>query len=132
MMQTRTHKLATEAYRRVAERKGKRHENAYSSLAHSFPSMILQNGLAQATGFLLAKGRGEHKALLADLNAVLRAVGAVTSADGDALHRTIIGADLSETMQLTRHALDASAWIKRYSQGLLEREGGERHSAGNQ
>ena len=132
MIQTRTHKLATEAYRRVAERKGKPHENAYSSLAHSFPSMILQNGLAQATGFLLAKGKGEHKALLADLNAVLRAAESVASEDGDALHQTIIGADLSGTMLLTRHALDASAWIKRYSQGLLEREGGERRNTGDE
>ena len=132
MIQTRTHKLATEAYRRVAERKGKQHENAYSSLAHSFPSMILQNGLAQATGFLIAKGKGEHESLLADLNAVLRAAESVASEDGDALHQTIIAADLSETMQLTRHALDASAWIKRYSQGLLEREGGERRSTGDE
>ena len=132
MIKTRTNQLATEAYRRVAERSGRPNEKAYSVLAHSFPSMILQNGLAQATGFLLAKGKDEHKALLADLNAVLRAAESVTSMDGVALHQTVIDADLSATMQLTRHALDASAWIKRYSQGLLEQDGGERHSAGDE
>ena len=132
MIRTRTSQLATEAYRRVAERSGKASEKAYSSLANSFPSMILQNGLAQATGFLLAKGKGEHKALLADLNAVLRAAESVTSVDGDALHQRIINADLSETMQLTRHALDASAWIKRYSQGLLKQEDEERQGAGDE
>lgn len=132
MIKTRTHQLATEAYRRVAERSGRPNEKAYSSLAHSFPSMILQNGLAQATGFLLAKGKDEHRALLADLNAVLHAAEAVTSMDGEALHHTIIDADLAATMQLTRHALDASAWIKRYSQGLLKQEDEERQGAGDE
>ena len=124
MIKTRTQRLATEAYRCVAARKGKPHEKGYSSLAHSFPSMILQNGLAQATGFLLAKGRDEHRELLRDLNAVLRAAAATASEDGEKLHAEIIGANLSQTMQLTRQALEASAWIKRYAQGMLEGDGG--------
>ena len=126
MIRTRTQELATEAYRCVVEHKGKTHEKEYSSLAHSFPSMILQNGLAQATGFLLAKGKDEHKTLLDDLNAVLQAAKAVASTSGSELHTKIIEADLSETMQLTRHSLDASAWIKRYAQGLLKREGDDK------
>ena len=124
MIKTRSHRLATEAYRCVVGRKGEPYEKAYSSLAHSFPSMILQNGLAQATGFLLAKGRDEHRALLADLNAVLGATERTASDGGSELHREIIEASLSRTMQLTRQALEASAWIKRYAQGVLAGEDG--------
>jgi len=132
MTKTRTQELATEAYRRVVEHKGKPLEKEYSSLAHSFPSMILQNGLAQATGFLLAKGKGEHQALLNDLNAVLRAAKAVASSSGSELHTEVIKADLSETMQLTRHSLDASAWIKRYAQGMLKREDDDKQDTGGE
>ena len=132
MTKTRTQELATEAYRRVVDRKGQPLEKEYSSLAHSFPSMILQNGLAQATGFLLAKGKGEHQALLDDLNAVLRSAKAVASSSGSELHTEVIKADLSETMQLTRHSLDASAWIKRYAQGLLKREGDDKQDTGGE
>ena len=132
MTKTRTQELATEAYRRVVDHKGKSHEKEYSSLAHSFPSMILQNGLAQATGFLLAKGKGEHQALLDDLNAVLRSAKAVASSSGSELHTEVIKADLSETMQLTRHSLDASAWIKRYAQGLLKGEGDDKQDTGDE
>ena len=132
MTKTRTQELATEAYRRVVDHKGKSHEEKYSSLAHSFPSMILQNGLAQATGFLLAKGKGEHQALLDDLNAVLRSAKAVASSSGSELHTEVIKADLSQTMQLTRHSLDASAWIKRYAQGLLKREGDDKQDVGGE
>ena len=132
MIRTRTQELATEAYRRVVDRKGKPREKEYSSLAHSFPSMILQNGLAQATGFMLAKGNDEHRALLDDLNAVLQAAKAVASTSGSELHDKIIKADLSETMRLTRHSLEASAWIKRYAQGLLKREGDDKQDTGEE
>ena len=132
MTNTRTQELATEAYRRVVDRKGKPREKEYSSLAHSFPSMILQNGLAQATGFLLAKGKDEHQALLEDLNAVLRSAKAVASSSGSEFHTEVIKADLSETMQLTRHSLDASAWIKRYAQGLLKREDDHKQDTGGE
>lgn len=123
MIKTRTHRLATKAYVCVIARKGDPAEEGYSSLADSFPSMILQNGLAQATGFLLAKGKDQHEKLLEDLNAVLRAAKVTASPCGRELHDKIINANLSETMQLTRHSLEAGAWIKRYAQGLLKREG---------
>lgn len=132
MIKMRSHRLATKAYRCVARRKGEPNEEAYSRLAHSFPSMILLNGLAQATGFLLAKGKDEHNALLADLNEVLRAAKATASENGGELHREIIKANLSQTMRLTRQALEAGAWIKRYAQGLLEDEEGRSAGAGDE
>lgn len=128
MIQVRTHAVAREAYARVVARRddsGKDAPNkkAYGALAHKLPGMILMNGLAQATGFLLAKGNREHEALLGDLNAVLRAAGASDHPDGAgagaALHRQVIRSDLRQTLMLTRRTLEASGWIKRYVQGVL-------------
>ncbi len=145
-MSIRSHELARAAYRVVDARKtapvGERIERKkYGALAHKLPSLILQNGLAQATGFLMAKGKlveatpadgaatdhsedrqrrpDEHYALLDDLREVLHAVGATTAADRDALHQHIIHADMAATMRLTRHSLAACGWMKRYVQGVL-------------
>ena len=123
MIATRTHVVATAAYECVSAHKDDTRKKEYRALAHSLPGMILQNGLAQATGFLLAKGKDEHRALLDDLNDVLRLAKASGAEDGPALHRLVIDADLARTMRLTRQSLQASGWIKRYAQGLLgERE----------
>lgn len=121
MISTRTHTMAREAYQRVAKRRGKPHEKEYKSLAEALPGLILQNGLAQATGFLIAKDKHEHKAALDDLNAVLGAARVIDTADGEQLHRKVIRTDDPQLwMQLTRHSLTASGWIKRYAQGLLK------------
>ncbi len=131
MITTRTHLMAREAYRRVAARVGlpDKEKEQYRSLAQALPGMILQNGLAQATGFLIAKCQTEHKALLGDLNAVLQAADVVSAGnDVGQLHEEIIGSDDPQRwMQLTRHALEASGWIKRYAQGLLK-DRGDRHT----
>lgn len=119
MIAVRTHAVARAAYERVAARREFPEKTKYGALAHRLPGMILENGLAQATGFLLAKGKGEHRALLDDLTAVLRAAGATTAGDGQHLHESIIGADLHRTLNLTRHSLEASGWLKRYVQGVL-------------
>ena len=118
-MKVRTHKVARAAYERVAApaRKDAEYRKKYAALAHKLPGMILQNGLAQATGFLVAKAGDEHFALLDDLCFVMSQAGVV--GPNDRLHETVIGADVRQTMRLTRSALDASGWIKRYVQGVL-------------
>ena len=119
-MNIRTHGVARAAYERVAAHMADEDkEKKYGALAHKLPSMILANGLAQATGFLQAKGKAEHLALLNDLNAVLRTTETSTAADGPALHQQVIASDLSQTLILTRRSLEASGWIKRYVQGVL-------------
>lgn len=120
-MSLRAHLVATAAYRCVEARRNEPSKKRYGAIAHKLPGMILQNGLAQATGFLLAKGSSypEHLLLLDDLKDVLHAGGTLTVADCEALHREVIGADLGKTLKLTRHALEASSWIKRYVQGVL-------------
>lgn len=89
----------------------------YRTLALNFPSMILQSGLSQAVGFLLAKGKEEHTQLLTHLAELLTG-----KDDGQALHSHILQANISEYQLLTRKALDAASWLKRYTQALLEKE----------
>ncbi len=115
MIAIRTHAVAAAAYQCVSAHKDSPREREYRALAYTLPSMILQNGLAQATGFLLAKGKDEHRALLDDLNAVLRS----SAANGEQFHEMVIEADLAQTMRFTRQSLEASGWIKRYAQGVL-------------
>lgn len=118
-MNIRTHRVARAAYECVAAHREDKDRKKYGALAHKLPSMILANGLAQATGFLLAKGESEHRALLSDLNCVLRTTETSTSTDGPALHQQVIDSNLSQTLILTRRSLEASGWIKRYVQGVL-------------
>ena len=120
----RTQRMAHAAHAAVEARKSYAQTKEYGSLALSLPAMILQNGLAQATGFLLAKGAGKnesaHLALLDDLAAVLRATVGAPAKTGSELHQHIIGADLGRSMVLTREALAVSGWLKRYAQGVLK------------
>ena len=123
-MNVRTHAVARAAYECVAVRReetGRQGvDNAkYGALAHKLPGMILENGLAQATGFLVAKGNPEHRALLDDLCAVLRAAETTTTVDGPSFHREIIHGGLGRTLVLTRRSLEVAGWLKRYAQGVL-------------
>ena len=119
MTAVRTHVVAGCAYERIDARRNDSGKKKYGALAHKLPGMIIENGLAQATGFLLAKGNAEHRALLDDLNAVLREAGATTTETGPGLHQAIINSDLDRTLILTRRSLEASGWLKRYAQGVL-------------
>lgn len=115
----RSHRVARAAYARVEARKTDEQRKKYGSLVHKLPGMILQNGLAQTTGFLLAKGERHHQAVLEDFAAVLRSAGAMDSDDPRALHKRVIDANLNDTLLLTRRALEAAGWMKRYVQGVL-------------
>lgn len=126
-MQTRTQLFALTAYPRVEEQSKnqqghdvdrKKLATKYRTLALTFPNTILQSGLSQATGFLLAKGNPEHTAYLNDLAQVM----ANGLADGAGLHQRTINSEVGEYQQLTRRALEASAWLKRYTQALLKAE----------
>lgn len=119
MTTVRTHAVARRAYECVDARKNDPVKKKYGALAHKLPGMIIENGLAQATGFLLAKGEAEHRYLLDDLNAVLHAAGAINTDDGLNLHCAVIDSDLNRTLILTHRALEASGWLKRYAQGVL-------------
>ena len=95
---------------RVKEKNEKVKE--YRTLALNFPTMILQSGLAQAIGFLQAKGKEEHLLLLAHIAELL-------GENKDSLHKKILAADLSHYQLLTRQAIEAASGLKRYTQALL-------------
>ena len=124
-MKIRAHAVARAAYECIARRQESKKGGSgvdnekYGALVHKLPGMILENGLAQATGFLLAKGDDEHHALLDDLCSVLRAAETTTAGDGSRLHQEITDSDLDRTLILTRRSLDAGGWLKRYTQGVL-------------
>lgn len=122
MNPSRTHDIARAAYERVVEARSGRpgsEKRAYGALAHKLPGMILQNGLAQATGFLLAKGKTEHINLLCDLTWVLSKTGTIEEMEARELHKQIIDSELHRYIFLTRRSLEASGWLKRYVQGVL-------------
>ena len=116
-MQIRTQQYALAAYTRIQAVKNQAHVKEYGALALQFPVMVLQSGLAQASGFLLAKGKVHHLAYLNDLAEILGFGGDQKAKD---LHRRIIASDLATCQRLTRNALDAAAWLKRYAQGELK------------
>lgn len=118
-MGIRSQKMAQKAYGLVLDiknNKTKELREKYRTLALTFPTMILQSGLSQAVGFLLAKGKDEHKELLVHLATLLK------FENGQALHDKILEANLSEYQLITRKALDAASTLKRYTQALLEKE----------
>lgn len=115
-METRDQKYAKAAYPKVNAHSGTDTEKAYRTLALNFPVMILQSGLTQAVGFLLAKNKAEHQAYLRDLAEILGLTNANT------MHDTIIRSNLTDYQQHTRKALEAAAWLKRYTQALLKGE----------
>lgn len=114
-MTIRSQKYAQEAYSLVAKVQGHQLETQYRTLALNFPNMILQSGLSQAIGFLMAKGKEEHQMLLEHL-AVL-----VLNKPVKEFHQTILEVDLTHYQLLTRQTLEAASWLKRYTQALLEK-----------
>jgi CRISPR-associated protein Cmr5 len=115
-MQTRSQQYACAAFDKVDHVKGSSDEKEYGALALKFPVMVLQSGLAQASGFILAKKKERQLRYLNDLADVLG------QSDGDAFHKKVIKSSLADYQRLTRHTLDAAGWFKRYAQGHLDVE----------
>lgn len=132
MSKFRSQKMAQDAYSLVTDIKGKEVESKYRTLALTFSSMILQSGLSQATGFLLAKGKFLEKTEIERANnefcLLLNHLAELLSDDktnkmrGDDLHQLVLNASITEYQLLTRKALDASTCLKRYTEALLESE----------
>lgn len=121
-MKPRSQIIATAAFEQINARRSAEDNKKYATLVHKLPTMILQNGLAQTTGFLLAKDEAHHQALLNDLTAVFKQVDTTLEniTDGEALHKVIIELDLYQIMCMTREALEIAGWLRRYVQGVLK------------
>jgi CRISPR-associated protein Cmr5 len=124
---TRSQRYAGEALARInAIKNNENLRDEYKSRADSFSVMVMQSGLAQGLGFLLAKsgnspdnGYGRY---LQDLAAVLKAGGATTANSGEQLQQNAIAANLADYRLLTRETLAAAGWLKRFGQAYIKKE----------
>ena len=115
MQHIRSQKYAQRAFGLIQKVKDDNKQvKEYRTLVLNFPTMILQSGLAQAIGFLRAKGKEEHLLLLAHIAELL-------GENKDSLHKKILEADLSHYQLLSRQALEAASSLKRYTQALLSK-----------
>jgi CRISPR-associated protein Cmr5 len=122
--QTRSQKLAQEAYARVAGH-GKQ-DGEYVSFAKKFPALVHTCGLAQAVAFAEAKGAskdGQEKKpemkYLEDLAAVLKAGGNNAIDSAKKLAETTRSEPLGGYLRLSRDAIQAASWLKRYVEAAI-------------
>jgi CRISPR-associated protein Cmr5 len=125
--QTRSQGLAQTAYLQIAKHiekqtgdGQKKPAKEFISTVKKFPALIHTCGLAQAVAFAMAKKDQEYVGYLA---AVLHASGhpEVTSAKKlDDCART---SDLNGYLRLSRDAIAAASWLKRYVEAAAGEEG---------
>lgn len=118
-MRARSQEYAELIHGLVAQIKSdeRKDQKRYGALCHRFPLMVRENGLAAALGFLAAKDGGKNGPegkLLAHYAQTLN------SGDGEALQAHCVGAGLDEYRRLTRAALQAAEWFKRYAEAVLK------------
>jgi CRISPR type III-B/RAMP module-associated protein Cmr5 len=127
MMHTRSQLYAAEALARIDAIKGNATlRDEYKSRADSFSVMVMQAGLAQGLGFLLAKSKTQtdngYGRYLQDLAAVLKAGKATPANTGEQLQQSAITATLADYRLLTRETLAAAGWLKRFAQAYIKKE----------
>jgi CRISPR-associated protein Cmr5 len=115
-MRTNSQQQAEAIYDLIIAIKGCENQKRYGALCHRFPLIIRENGLAAAFGFLAAKGKPDspENLLLAHYATVMG------SGSVDTLRQSSISADLSEYRRMTRTALQAAEWFKRYAEAILK------------
>lgn len=117
---TRSQKMAQEAFACVQNRGAVTEE--YRSFAREFPTLVHQCGLAQAVAFVRAKApkSDAHRDYGDDLAAVLKKAGHDDTTTAEALATRSREPGVSGYIRLSRDALDAAVWIKRYVEALFE------------
>jgi len=118
-LQTRSQRMAQAAFDRVDARKRQGSFRDYVIFARRFPALLHSCGLAQAVAFARAK---EQNAYLSDLVGVLRVAGHGEIGSGEQLDKRARDAAVGEYFRLTRDALRAAEWLKRYAEALSEEE----------
>jgi len=121
---TRSQKLAQSAYLQIANHLTKVENNGLSkpekefvSTVKKFPALIHTCGLAQAVAFGLAKKNSEYIGYLAN---VLQAVGHSEITCAETLDEQVRKTPLSKYLRLSRDAIDAASWLKRYTEAAGE------------
>lgn len=116
-VRTRSQSMAQEAYSRIADRNSGKPTKEYTTFAKKFPALIHTCGLAQAVAFALAKKEIDY---IGDLSAVLNASGQDDINDPSSLDNKSRTAELSSYLRLSRDALNAAGWLKRYAEAAGE------------
>jgi CRISPR-associated protein Cmr5 len=118
---TRGQKFAQEAYRLVAN---KPIDDSYKTFSKKFPALIHTCGLAQAVSFASAKS--EYRNYLNDLALVLAKADYPFPSRSElenAARTNPVGAYL----RLSRDAIEAASWLKRYVEAVKPDGAGEDH-----
>src|SRR2546421_8155987 len=118
---TTSQKMAQKAFDRVQERKksAEKYRKEYRSFAREFPTLVHQCGLAQAVVFAQAK-KDHQLDYVNDLAEVLKAAGHADVASAQALAGRTRSLPVAAYVRLSRDALDAAVWLKRYVEALFE------------
>jgi CRISPR-associated protein Cmr5 len=122
VLHTRSQILAQAAYARIVihTKDGqKKPDPEYVSFAKKFPALVHTCGLAQAVAFALAKKQTDY---VEDLAAVLNASGHREAGSAGALQKQTRDQSLSGYLRLSRDAINAAAWLKRYVEAAGEGE----------
>lgn len=125
-MQTRDQKYGAAIYKQINENvAGTRddYKNSYGSMAHKLPVLIRLAGLAQALGFVEARGKEAHKDLLDHLAVIVLSNDAAKGSELS--QQTRETKQLSEYMRLTHEVMAALAWYKRFAQSVLDVDASE-------
>lgn len=121
---TRSQNLAQKAYTCVEKRKNGKTFSDYVVFAKKFPALIHTCGLAQAAAFAEAKRKkdqltgGVECEYLGDLASVLNAGGHGNVADANSLTESTRKESVTTYLRLSRDAIDAAVWLKRYAEAL--------------
>ncbi len=115
---TKEQSMAQKAFLRVSERQSESDFNDYKSFALTFPSLIHSCGLVQAVSFACSKKKNKY---VEDLQAVFNEIDNA----GDLATRSR-EAMVMEYMRISRHALSAASWIKRYCQAAPDKKEDEK------
>ncbi|WP_048151083.1 type III-B CRISPR module-associated protein Cmr5 [Methanolacinia paynteri] len=115
-MQTRQQKRAEIAYSCVSSHNSNDKEE-FSRLTKSFPALVHNSGLVQALAFVNAKDKEKESKPGA---AYIRYLTKTMQLTGDpGLEERSRTADLIEYQQLSREAIEAATWLKRYSEAIF-------------
>lgn len=115
--------FAEKSYERIAAKPKDSTFSEYLSFARSFPSLVHTAGLAQAVTF--AKAKNHDKGFLEDLIAVLYADPRYKNQSNqkvEAFINEIQKCNLDTYILLSRRAMIAAGWLKRYAEALQPAE----------
>jgi CRISPR-associated protein Cmr5 len=122
---TRSQRFAQSAFTYIQIRHSELNEKQfkeYVSFAKKFPALIHTCGLAQAVAFALAKKETDY---VGDLSEVLKEAGHSKMTEQQPLDHHARTQQLSGYLRLSRDAINAAGWLKRYVEAVAPDDSGE-------